>query len=420
MIRPVHSEKIVLVGSYPPRRCGIATFSADVVRSIEGQYADAECLVVPVTDVPEGYAYPAEARFEIREQDPASYREAAKFINGSGAKVVSLQHEFGIYGGPAGSHILTLLRALRVPVVSHLHTIQDQPAPAFRRVLEEIVRLSARTVVMSQRGRELIETVYGAAPDRIDVIPHGIPDMPFVDPHFYKEPLGLAGRRVILTSGLLSPNKGIEYMIEALPQIVRKFPAAIYIVLGATHPVQRRLEGEAYRLMLERLVDRLGLTRHVLFCNRFVSDDELKKFLGAADVYVTPYLDPTQITSGGLSYAFGCGRAVVSTPYWHAGELLADGRGVLVPFRDSAALAREINALLDDDVRRREICHHAYRLGREMIWRNVARRFMTSYAEARHRSLARPARRSQKAQRLPPADPSCWLEPETDGNRTVA
>lgn len=410
MIVRKHPEKIALVGSYPPRRCGIATFSADLLRSVEDQYAAAKCLVVPVTDVPEGYDYPAEARFEIREQDLANYREAAEFINFSGAEVVSLQHEFGLFGGAAGSHILALLRALRPPIVSHLHTIQDQAAPAFRRVLEEIVQLSARVITMSDHGRRLLETIYGAAPERIDVIPHGIPDLPFAEPDIYKVPLGLQGRRVILTSGLLNPNKGIEYLIQALPEIVRQFPHVVYVVLGATHPVQRRLEGEAYRLMLERLVARLGLDRHVLFCNRFVSHEELKEFLGAADIYVTPYLDPTQITSGGLAYAFGCGKVVVSTPYRHAQELLADGRGILVPFRDSPALAREIIAVLRDEVRQSALRREAYLLGREMTWSNVARRFMASLEEARYRPL--PRTQVGEASHLARRHSPCWLGSE--------
>ena len=383
MILRQRSDKIALVCDYLPRKCGIATFSHDVRQSIIGQYPDVDCLIIPVNDAPEGYDYPSEVRFEIGEQDVASYRRAADFINFSDAEVVALQHEYGIFGGPAGSHILALLRELRIPVVTHLHTILEKPKPAYRHVLEEIVRRSARLIVMTQRGRRMMEEIYGASPERIDVIPHGIPDMPFVDPNFYKDQFGIEGRKVLLTFGLLAPNKGIEYMLHALPEIVREFPEVVYVVLGATHPAVQRGEGETYRLKLERLVASLGLTKHVVFYNRFVEIEELKEFLGATDIYVTPYLTPEQITSGTLAYAFGCGKVVVSTPYWHAEELLADGRGVLVPFRDSPALARNLIDLLRNEVRCHTIRKQAYVLGREMIWSNVAHQFMESYRKAR-------------------------------------
>jgi len=383
MIIRKHSTKIALVCDYLPRKCGIATFSNDVRASILGQYPDAECMVIPVTDVADGYDYPPEVSFEIIEQDIRSYQRAADFINFSDAEVVVLEHEFGIFGGIAGSHILTLLRELRVPVVAHLHTIQDRPRSSFRRVMEEIVRLSARLVVMSERGRHILETIYHASSERIDVIPHGIPDMPFVDPNFYKDQFGLEGRKMLLTFGLITENKGIEYMIGALPEIVKQSPEVVYVILGTTHPTLQRQKGEAYRLKLERLVTTLGLTKHVVFYNRFVSNEELKEFLGATDLYITPYLDRVQITSGALAYAFGCGKAVVSTPYWHAEELLADGRGVLVPFRDSVALAGEISALLQNEIRRHAMRKQAYLLGREMIWSNVAHQLMQSFQKAR-------------------------------------
>jgi glycosyltransferase involved in cell wall biosynthesis len=383
MIVRKHSDKIALVCDYLPRKCGIATFSSDVRHSIVGQYPDVECMVVPISDVPESYDYPPEVRFEIAESDAKSYQRAADFINFSDAEVVSLQHEYGIFGGTAGSHVLTLLRELRVPVVTHLHTILEEPKPAQRRVMEEIVRRSARLIVMTERGRRMIQDIYGASPDRIDLIPHGIPDMPFVDPNFYKDQFGVEGRKVLLTFGLITPNKGIEYMIRALPEIVARVPEVVYVVLGTTHPAVLRSEGETYRLMLERLIESLGLTKHVVFYNRFVGSEELKEFLGAADLYVTPYLTREQITSGALAYAFGCGKVVVSTPYWHAEELLADGRGVLVPFRDSAALAREITELLENEGRRHAMRKQAYLLGREMIWSNVAHQFMESFHRAR-------------------------------------
>jgi glycosyltransferase involved in cell wall biosynthesis len=383
MIARKQAGKIALVCDYLPRQCGIATFSCDVRQALLDQYPGVDCMVVPITDTPQSYNYPPEVRFEIPEQDIKAYQRAADFINFSDAEVVFLQHEFGIYGGMAGSHILTLIRELRIPVVTMLHTILDDPKPAFRRVLNEIVQLSARLIVMSERGRNVIQILYGASPERIDVIPHGIPDTPFVDPNFYKDQFGVEGRKVLLTFGLLTENKGIEYVIQALPEVVKRVPEVVYVILGATHPAVQRMDGETYRLKLERLVASLGLTKNVVFYNRFVGREELMEFLGAADVYITPYLSPEQTTSGTLAYAFGCGKAVISTPYSHAAELLADGRGALVPFRDSTALAREIIDLLENESRRHMLRKQAYLLGRDMVWSHAAHRFMESFQKAR-------------------------------------
>ncbi|HOP97025.1 MAG TPA: glycosyltransferase family 4 protein [Verrucomicrobiota bacterium] len=382
-----------LICDYVPRRCGIATFSHDVFEMLTGQSSGAECLVVPVNDIPEGYEYPPEVRFEIVEQDLKSYQRAADFLNFSDAEVVCLQHEFGIFGGPAGSHVLALLRRLRIPVVAHLHTILEKPSADQRRVMDEMNRLVARFIVMSERGRRMLEQIYKVAPGRIDVIPHGIPDMPFVDPAFYKDQFGVEGKKVLLTFGLIGPGKGIEYVLRALPEVVRSVPDLVYIILGATHPHLVRDEGEHYRLSLERLVAELGIKKHVVFYNRFVELEELKEFLGAADIYITPYLNPAQITSGTLAYAFGCGKAVISTPYWHAEELLADGRGVLVPFRDSAAIAREIIALCQDEVRRHAMRKQAYLLGREMTWSHLSHQFLESFRKAREIQSHRFAKR---------------------------
>src|SRR6266478_8307768 len=307
----------------------------------------------------------------------------ADFLNITNVGGVSLQHEFGIFGGKSGSHIVPLLRALKMPVVTTLHSILRQPNPDQRRVMEQIVTHSARVVVMSQRGRELLEGVYGAPADKIDVIAHGIPDMQFVDPNFYKDKFGVEGRLVLLTFGLLSPNKGIEHMLNALPAILAEFPNLVYIVLGATHPNLLREQGETYRFSLERLAKKNNIQKNVIFYNRFVDIEELKEFIGAADLYITPYLNEAQITSGTLAYAFGAGKAVVSTPYWHAQELLAEERGVLVPFGDSKAISKEIVALLKDETRRHAIRKNAYKLGREMIWPNVGRLYMHAFEQAR-------------------------------------
>jgi glycosyltransferase involved in cell wall biosynthesis len=376
-------RKLAFVGDYLPRKCGIATFTHDMRASLAARYPDAECFVVPVNDRPEGYDYPSEVRFEIEEQNLESYLRAADFLNFANTDVVCLQHEYGIYGGTAGSHVLGLLRDLRMPVVTTLHTVLREPNDDQRRVLVELAGLSARVVVMTERAGAFLREIYDIPDSKIDLIAHGIPDTPFVDPNPYKEQFGVEGRLVALTFGLLSPNKGIEHVLRAVPEIVQSFPNFVYIVLGATHPALVRDQGERYRLSLERLVRDLGIGKRVIFYNRFVELKELTEFIRAADVYVTPYLNAAQITSGTLAYAFGCGKAVVSTPYWHAEELLADGRGVLVPFADSKALAREIRGLLGDEPRRAAMCEQAFRHGREMIWEQSARHYMKSFQQTR-------------------------------------
>jgi glycosyltransferase involved in cell wall biosynthesis len=376
-------NKIAFLGDYLPRKCGIATFTHDLRDAVAAQYPDVETFVTPVNDLPEGYAYPPEVRFEFAESDLDSYRRAADYLNFSNANVVSLQHEYGIYGGPSGSFILALLRNLRIPVVTTLHTILQQPNPDQREILQELSVLSARLVVMSARGKKMLREVYQVPAEKIDVIAHGIPDLPFVDPNFYKDQFGVEGKSVLLTFGLLSPNKGIENVLRVLPEVIKKFPHLVYIVLGATHPNLVREHGEAYRLSLERLAQDLGIKRHVSFYNRFVEFDELKTFLGVADIYITPYVNESQATSGALAYAFGSGKAVISTPYWHAEELLGDDRGVLVPFNDDKAMAREIIGLLEEPNRRHAMRKRAYLLGREMIWSKTAERYMASFEAAR-------------------------------------
>ncbi len=385
-------KKIAFLADYVPRQCGIATFAHDVRTAVAAQYPGTECVVLAVNDRPEGYDYPPEVRFEFNEQDIHGYERAADFLTFSHAEVLCLQHEYGIFGGPAGAHLLALLRDVRLPVVTTLHTILEKPDRNQRRVLDEVAALSARLVVMTERARGMLRGIYGVENDRIDLIPHGIPDTPFVDPAFYKDQFGVEGRRVILTFGLLSPGKGVEHMIRALPEIVRRHSDVVYIILGATHPNLVRDQGEAYRLSLERLVAELGVKRHVAFYNRFVDLEELKEFIGAADLYVTPYLNPAQAVSGTLAYCFGAGKAVVSTPYWHAEELLADGRGVLVPFADPATLAREVSALLEDDARRNAMRKRAYLMGREMVWNQVAHLYFESFQKARASRAAAPRR----------------------------
>ncbi|HUT89260.1 MAG TPA: glycosyltransferase family 4 protein [Thermoguttaceae bacterium] len=390
MVRITEIRKIALIGDYLPRKCGIATFTSDLCRAVAGQYSSVDCTVGAVNDVAEGYDYPPEVCFEFSQQDLDSYRRAADFLNFSNADVVCLQHEYGLYGGPAGRYILALLRDLRMPIVTTLHTVLRDPSADHRRVMLGLADLSSRLVVMSQRGRAFLMDVYGVPDQKIDVVAHGIPDMPFVDPNSRKDQFGVAGKHVVLTFGLLSPNKGIEYALRALPEVIREFPNLIYIVLGATHPNLVREQGESYRLSLERLVGDLGIGKHVVFYDRFVELDELIEFIAAADVYLTPYLEPAQITSGTLAYAFGCGKAVISTPYWHAEELLAEGRGMLVPFRDSAAIARELCNLLRDEPERQAMCKRAYKLGREMIWSHTGHLYMDSFQRARRSRIDAP------------------------------
>ncbi|MGD0613873.1 MAG: glycosyltransferase family 4 protein, partial [Verrucomicrobiota bacterium] len=359
-------KKIAFIADYLPRKCGIATFTADLLTALAAGHPQTHCFAVPVNDIEEGYEYPEEVRFEIQEQDLPSYQRAVDFLNISNVDIVCLQHEFGVYGGPAGSHVLALLRELRMPIVTTLHTLLQEPTPEQRRVMQELIARSTRLVVMAERGRAMLQEIYQAPPAKLDLTPHGIPDMPFVDPNYYKDQFGVEGKLVLLTFGLLSPNKGIEHVLNALPEIRAEFPNVVYIVLGATHPNLLRDQGEAYRLSLERLAKKNKVQKNVIFYNRFVNTEELKEFIGAADIYVTPYLNEAQITSGTLAFSFGAGKAVVSTPYWHAAELLAEDRGALVPFGDPKAIAREVITLLRDEVRRTAIRKNAYKLGREM------------------------------------------------------
>jgi glycosyltransferase involved in cell wall biosynthesis len=372
---------IALLGNHLPRRCGIATFTTHLADGVAAALPDADCFVLAMNDAGRHHDYPSRVRFEIAESDIASYRRAADFLNVAGVDVVSVQHEYGIFGGKAGSHVLTLLRQLRMPIVTTLHTILAEPSPTQRTVLDELSRLSERLVVMSERGAELLRQVHRIPESKIDLIPHGIPAVPPSGDS--KNRLGVEGRAVILTFGLLSPDKGIEYVIDALPEICAYHPDTVYVVLGATHPHVIERQGETYRLMLEHRAQRLGVDGNMIFHDRFVSQDELVEFLSATDIYITPYLQPAQIVSGTLAYALGAGKAVISTPYLYARELLAEGRGVLVPWRDPAAIAREVIDLLGDDNRRRSLCEQAAVYGRSMLWPAVARRYVASFAQAR-------------------------------------
>ena len=384
------TERIALIGNYLPRQCGIATFTTHLCEAIVAQQGSDACFAIPVNDRPTGYAYPDRVRFELTERDLNSYQRAADFLNMSSVDVVCLQHEYGIFGGQSGSHILTLLRELRMPIVTTLHTVLERPDPSQRKVLDELATLSDRLVVMSQRAIEFLTDVYEVPRAKIELIPHGIPDVPFVDPNFYKDQFGVQGKTVLLTFGLLSSNKGIEHVLDALPAVLAYYPNLVYIVLGATHPHVKANEGDAYRLSLERRAKRQGVESHVIFINRFVSQEELVECIGAADVYLTPYLNPAQIVSGTLAYTLGTGKAVISTPYWYAEELLAEERGVLVPFADSDAIARQVIDLLGREADRHAMRKRAYLFGRDMIWPTVARRYVELFAAVREARAVHP------------------------------
>ncbi len=399
---PYARGNIAVIGNYIPRQCGIATFTSDLVEGISVASPGSSCYAVAMNDVPEGYDYPPRVRFEVSDKRLRHYQLAADFLNVHRVDVVCLQHEFGIFGGDHGKHVLSLLRDLRMPVVTTLHTVLTEPLPEQRAIIEEIGEISDRLVVMSQRAREILLESYRVRDKKIVLIHHGIPDLPFIDPNYYKDQFGVEGRKVVLTFGLLSPGKGVESMIDALPRVVRKHPETAYIILGATHPNVLRESGEAYRLSLQRRARDLGVEKHVFFYDRFVDLEELCEFLGAADIYVTPYLNREQVVSGTLAYAIGAGKACVSTPYWYAEEMLQEGRGRLVAFRDPEALADQVIDLLSNETERHAIRKRAYAFGRQMVWKEVARRYLDLFSEvteeqARHPRIPFQARSLQSA-----------------------
>ena len=372
-------RRVALLGNHLPRQCGIATFTTDLSDAISSIGPDLDCFVLAMNDGSRRYAYPGRVRFELEDNDPAAYTRAADFLNVNAVDVVSVQHEYGIFGGKAGSNLLMMLRDLRMPIVTTLHTILAEPNLYQRRVMDQIVEVSDRLVVMTARGADLLRGVHGVAAEKIDVIPHGIPNVPFAGS---KNRLGVEGRPLVLTFGLLSPDKGIENVIDALPAILSQYPDVVYIVLGATHPHVIEQQGETYRLMLEERANRLGVAGNVIFHNRFVSQSELTEFLAATDIYVTPYRNPEQITSGTLAYAVGAGKAVISTPYAYARELLAEGRGILVPWNDAPAIAAEVVALLDEPERLRGLRRRAAEHGRSMLWPAVAHSYLRTFEQA--------------------------------------
>src|SRR5579864_7335656 len=383
-------SRIAVVGNYLPRQCGIATFTTDLCSAISAECGTARLLALPVNDTQLGYDYPARVRWSLAQDDLSSYEQAAQFLNFNNIDMVCLQHEYGIFGGPAGSHILRLLRALKMPVVTTLHTVLREPDPNQLMVMQQIAELSDRLIVMSELSSQFLQEIYKVPGNKIDMVPHGVPDLPFLDPNFYKDRFGVEGKAVLLTFGLLSPNKGIENVIEALPQILSKHKNVVYIVAGATHPHILRREGEKYRASLQALAKEMGVESHVIFHNRFVSPEEMVEFIGAADIYITPYRHEAQVVSGTLAYALGAGKAIISTPYWHAIELLDDHRGALVPFQDPEAIARKAIELLDTPAIRHRMRKRAYVYARGMVWKRVAQGYMASFAQARRDRASQP------------------------------
>ncbi len=383
-------NSIAVIGNYLPRQCGIATFTTDLVEALTAEAPGINCWAAAMNDKPEGYPYPENVRFEINQNKLTDYRTASQFLNISQPDIVCVQHEFGIYGGLAGSHLLKLLGDLRMPVVTTLHTVLKDPAPEYRAVMGKLADLSDKLVVMSHRAVDFLKDVYDVPEDKIVFIHHGIPDTPFIDSSFYKDKFGVEGKKVLLTFGLLSPNKGIENVLRALVAVIKKHPDLVYIILGATHPNILKFHGDEYRIMLQQMVLKLGLGEHVIFQNRFVEIKELCEFLGIADIYVTPYLEEAQITSGTLAYAMGTGKAVISTPYWYATEMLAEGRGRIVPFRDPEAMAEQIIDLLDNDIERHAMRKKAYVFTRDAVWKEVSRKYLQIFSEVRQTRTRNP------------------------------
>jgi glycosyltransferase involved in cell wall biosynthesis len=383
-------SRIAVIGNYLPRQCGIATFTTDLCDAVSAEFGTERIFALPVNDPESEYDYPERVRFELTEEEVGSYERAAEFLNFTNVDLVCVQHEYGIFGGAAGGHILELLRKLRMPVVTTLHTVLREPNPDQHRVMVEIAELSDRLIVMSQRSSQFLQEIFQVPAMKIDVIPHGVPNLAFVDPNFFKDRFGVGGQSVLLTFGLLSPNKSVETVIRAMPRILSHNSNVTYIVAGATHPHIRKREGDKYRESLQQLARDLGVEKNVIFHNRFVSPEEMMEFIGSADIYITPYKNEAQVVSGTLAYALGAGKAVISTPYWHAQELLDQGRGILIPFNDENAIADQTIQLLENEAERHAMRKRAYLYSRNMIWKSVAQDYMRSFQRARAERMWNP------------------------------
>lgn len=372
--------RIAFVSSCLPRRCGIATFTNNLNKALESNLGRHAGSFIALDDPGENYNYPPAVIFQIAQENLKNYREAAELVNTYNVDLVSLQHEFGLFGGPDGSHIVEFLGHLHKPAVTTLHTVLTRPSPGQRKALIEIAAFSRYLVVMNKLAVNILEDAYDIPKQKIQVIHHGVPDTPFIDPLFYKHRLDLLDRQIILTFGFVSPNKGLEVMLEALPPIVEAFPDVLYIILGVTHPVVKKQHGESYRVMLKKMVKDFSLEKNILFVDEFVDDPTLGTYLGAADLVVCPYHSVEQITSGVLSQALGRGKAIISTPYHHAKEALSEERGRLVHFRDPVGLSQALRELLGDREKRNLIASHAFALGKKMSWHAVAGKYTALFA----------------------------------------
>lgn len=385
---------VAFVATYLPRQCGIATFTHDLATatsqamglSLEDNH---KIQVVAMHSPADTFRYGKEVGFTVRQRQRRDYVEAAEYLNISPVDVVCLQHEYGIFGGDDGKYILDMLENLRKPVVTTLHTVLSQPSPGQRETLRRIGQISSRMVVIADRARGMLTDIYEVPPEKVVHIYHGVPDVPYLDPAYYRDQFQLEGKKVLLTFGLIGPSKGIEHAIDAISYLVGEFPNLVYVVLGATHPEVKRNSGESYRLGLELRARERGVADNVVFYDRFVSDEQLMEFLLMADLYITPYLAKEQISSGTLSFALGCGKAIVSTPYWYAEELLAEGRGLLADFGNAEEMASQLRRLLADDVECNQMRKRAYQFGRTMVWKEVGRQYCETFRKAAEGGVVR-------------------------------
>ena len=374
--------KIIFIGSYPPRKCGIATFTFDLLNAVADNTNPSSFEVIAMNNGLESYDYPKEVVFEVQKDKLLDYQNASEFINSSDADIVCLQHEFGLFGGNAGDYLSTLISHIRKPIVTSLHTVIKEPKEEYRKSMEELIFYSDKLIVMSQMGEKILRGVYQVPDKKIEMIYHGVPDVPIMDSgYYYKKHLGVEGRLMLLTFGLLHPGKGIEVVLDCLLEVVEKYPNLAYIILGATHPEVKKHHGEKYRLSLEDKVHDLGLEKNVIFHNRFVSLNELCRYICASDIYISPYLSKEQIVSGALSYAIGMGKAIISTPYWYAQEMLSDNRGLLVDFGDKKAMIKALLYLLDNPIKCDLLRKRVYEFGRQMAWSNVGRKYVDIFEQ---------------------------------------
>ncbi|HBS12037.1 MAG TPA: glycosyl transferase family 1 [Flavobacteriaceae bacterium] len=384
--------RVTFIASYPPRKCGIATFTADLFSSMQGFYDDIttfgkqeklQIIAMNNTTVSPGYNYDREVSFEIREQHQEDYYQAADFINLSFTDVVSLQHEFGIFGGKDGNYIIHLLQNLKKPLVTTLHTVLEKPTQGQLKTLKEICRLSSTVIVQTEKAVNMMKDIYDVPAEKIVMIHHGTPDVPFLDSFYYKEQFQAEGKKVILTFGLLSASKGIEYVIKALPEVIAEFPNLLFIILGVTHPAVKEHSGEEYRHFLKKMISDNNIEeKNVVFYNQYVTLERLLQFMEVTDIYISPYINKEQIVSGTLAYALACGKAIISTPYWHAEALLSDGRGILVSFRDSQSITKALKTLLRNDTLRNQMRKKAYQFGRRMIWQKTTQAYLHTFRQA--------------------------------------